>query len=104
MNKLLIGLVATASLIGCAVSSDGPTPVVDDHTYTVGDRTFTLEEGRGVAKPPLASFQESNVVAGCWVVLDWCTSPTTGGAECHFTNCTIERAIDACESLIDSHC
>jgi hypothetical protein len=104
MNKFLVGLVVSASLVACADSPDDRTPGVDDHMFTVNGRTFTVEEGRGVAQPPLASFKETNVVAGCWVVLDYCVSPSTGGPVCHFTNCTIERAIEACDSLIDSHC
>jgi hypothetical protein len=103
MTKLLIGFVAAASLVACTDSVTSPTSSSDDHMYTAGGRSFLVEEGRGVAKP-VASYQESNTVAGCWVVLDWCSEPGTGDAVCHFTNCTIERAIDACESLIDSHC
>ncbi|HEY0480707.1 MAG TPA: hypothetical protein VGD37_24500 [Kofleriaceae bacterium] len=99
--------MASVSLVACADSPGDQTPASGDFTYTRGDRSVLVHDGAGssTADPPKASLLSPGDVDGqCWVTLDWCSQPGTGDAVCTFTNCTISRAIDACDSLIDSHC
>jgi hypothetical protein len=105
MNRFIIGLVAAVALVACIDTPADQTSSGDEQTFSVGGQTGTIVEGPGDAVSPLATYSESGVIAaGCRVVLDWCTNPNTGGPSCHFTNCTIERAVDACLDLIDDTC
>ena len=104
MNRFFIGILATASLVACVDNASDPKPT-PDNTYTVGDRTIKLMEGDSASDQPAGVLAAPNLnAAGCRVVLDWCSEPGTGDAVCHFTNCTIQRALDACDSLIGSTC
>jgi hypothetical protein len=102
MSKFLIGILATASLVACVDS--GSDSQSQDNRYTVGDRTVRIDEGnkdsdqQGFAPAPTAT------TSACRVVLEWCTEPGTGDSVCTATGCTLERAVDACLSLIDSTC
>ncbi|WP_224242850.1 hypothetical protein [Hyalangium gracile] len=103
MKKILFGMALALSLTGCGV---------EDNSVTTTDpkgNPVTVQEGL-VSETGVASFREAEpnasgaVAPGCWVVLDYCNNPNGGGATCHFTNCTLERAVDACLDLIADNC
>jgi hypothetical protein len=104
MTKFLIAFVASVSVVACMPSPDDPMPTADDHTVTVDGRTFSIEEGPGIDQPAASVLQSSFIEPRCRVVLDYCSDPSTGGPSCHFTNCSVQRAVSACLSLVSSTC
>jgi hypothetical protein len=105
MKRFIIGLLAACALVACIDSPADQTSTEDGHTFTVGGQPAILFEGPSRAEEPLASYSEAGVIAaGCRVTLDWCVTPGSGIPSCTARNCTLERAISACESLIDDTC
>jgi hypothetical protein len=107
MHRFIIGLVAAVALVACIDNPAEQTSGEDGHAFTVDGQSGLLVEGPGRAVKPLASYSESSVdAAGCWVVLEWCITPgTVDTFTCSFTpSCSIERAGDACESLVRMTC
>jgi hypothetical protein len=102
MTKFLIGILASASLIACVDSASDSQS--QDNRYTVGDRTLRLEDASKSSDQQSFLPGPDEIDGSCWVTLEWCSEPGTGDAVCTFTNCTISRAISACESLIGSTC
>lgn len=106
MTKRIIGgWVLAMALTACGGTED------DSQIATTTDdgQSMMVIEGEGVAEEPVASFEETNpdgvsMAAGCWVVLDYCRSPSTGGPTCHFTNCTPARAVKECRALYKKYC
>lgn len=117
MNKISAPLLLALSLAsGCDPDAESPgseeTVYTDLHTLAVSEDGFTVAR----AAEPAADADERDLITvdalalpietadGCWVTLDYCSTPGTGGPSCTFTNCTISRALKACISLIGETC
>lgn len=117
MNKISAPLLFALSLAsGCDPSEESlaseETVYADLHTLAVYEDGFTVAR----AAEPAADADERDHITvdalavpletadGCWVVLDYCSTPGTGGPSCTFTGCTISRALSACISLISETC
>ncbi len=105
MKKLLLGLAATVSLIACGGTEQDPR----QSTLTEETPSPLVVEGDAMTTEPIASYEEPstdamNPAATCWVVLEYCKSPSTGGPVCTFKNCTPQRAVRECNNLIQKNC
>ncbi|NOK16474.1 hypothetical protein [Corallococcus carmarthensis] len=109
MKKLFLGvfLAAMPFAVGCggaeSMQDETGQLVTSESGVQMSIQQRTSEPGE--APPDVSSMNVSgDVAAGCWVVLNWCRSPSTGGPECTATNCTIAEAIQHCEALINQTC
>jgi hypothetical protein len=104
---LALALGPSLAFAGCMAEDDGPTDepnILATMTLESG-QTMTIAEGPpDESRDPIGSFEEAPGTEGCWVVLDWCVDPDTGGPTCTATGCTVSQAIYHCLSLIDQYC
>ena len=106
ISKYFLALGLSLAFAGC-MEDEGPTDeprVLTTMTLESGE-TMTIVEGPpDESRAPVASTEENPGTEGCWVVLDWCVDPDTGGPTCTATGCTLQQAVSNCFDLIDQYC
>lgn len=107
ISKYFLALGLSLAFFACTTEDEGPSgdpEVLTTSTLESGE-TLTVYEGPpDDSREPLGSVVDGYGTRSCWVVLDWCVDPATGGPSCTATGCTVSDAIYHCLSLIDQYC
>jgi hypothetical protein len=105
ISKYFLALGLAFALVGCTAEGENDEPRILTTTTSESGETVTIVEGPpDESLEPVASTADDYGTEGCWVVLDWCVDPDTGGPTCTATGCTVAQAVRHCFSLIDQYC
>lgn len=108
MNRMMIALwslLISFSMAGCVLEGDELVEVADDSIAAESfDDLMTLQVEQ--EQPAEAKLDEDHGTEGCWVVLEWCENPLTGGPTCSAsgTTCTRHQIDYHCGVLIAQYC
>jgi hypothetical protein len=108
ITQVWFGLTLGASvLIGCGSYDGGSSGGGEPGIPSARNESFklhTAEDPASTGLPTLKSWHEEGY-GGCWVVLNYCLDPRYGLPSCTgTTGCSLERANQACLSLVASTC
>lgn len=106
ISKCFLALGLSLAFAGC-MEDEGPTDepnILTTMTLESGETMTVVEGPPDESRTPVGSTGENPGTEGCWVVLDWCVDPATGGPTCTATGCTVQQAVSNCFDLIDQYC
>jgi hypothetical protein len=106
-KRVLCWLLAGIGAIGCGAQTSSPPATGDPGSSAATKSRAPTMVGRN-ANPARTSAGARSVALsqGCWVTLEWCQDPITGGPVCSWdpTQCDYDFAVEICNELIADYC